>query len=106
MLIRVFHIIFALSLVFTTTASIWKHLIADHDDAIELSSETETDGEKSEKETKKETEEWDDDLHFSSSSILPELFCGFQKAGSSSFVPTSIHFRKLYLLFHRLKLAC
>lgn len=106
MLKRVFHILFVLALVFTTTASIWKHLIADQDDAIELSSETELDGEKSEKESKKESEEWNNDLHFSTASILPELFCGFQKAGSSSFVLISKHSQKLYLLFSRFKLDC
>ena len=105
MLKRSLHIIIALLLVFTTTASIWEQLLADQD-SIEISFEYETDAEKGEKESKKEVDSWDDDLTTEAGNIHPELYSGFQKIGSSTFAPISGADKKLYLLFQRLKLDC
>ncbi|WP_370089385.1 hypothetical protein [Ekhidna sp.] len=105
MLKRSLHIIIALLLVFTTTASIWEQLIADQD-SVEISFEYETDAEKGEKESKKEVDSWDDDLTTEAANIHPELYSGFQKVGSSTFAPIGGADKKLYLLFQRLKLDC
>ena len=106
MLKRKLHIILAILLVFTTTGSIWSQILTDKDDPIEISIEKEADGEKSEKETEKELDEWDDDLVSQAYNIVPELYCGFQKVGSSSYAVISKNSQKLYILFHKLKLDC
>lgn len=106
MLKRSLHIIFAVLLVFTTTASIWEHLISNTDDPIEISFEYETDAEKSEKESKKELNDWNDDLVAELESINAKVFSGLQKVGSSSFAPLDEAPKKLYILLHRLKLDC
>ncbi|WP_420577478.1 hypothetical protein [Ekhidna sp.] len=101
---KILHIAFACILIFTTTASIWSHLIEDQDDPIEL--RTETDSEKGEKEGKKGLEEWDDDFASEVADITPSINGGFQKTGSSSFCPTEGASSKLYILYSRLKLDC
>lgn len=106
MLKRKLHIILAILLVFTTTGSIWGQLLADKDDPIEISTEKETDGEKSEKETEKELDEWDDDLVSEVIDFVPDIYCGFQKVGSSSYAVISKDSQKLYILLQRLKLDC
>lgn len=103
---RSLHIIIAGLLVFTTTASVWEHLLSNSDDPIEISFEYETDAEKGEKESKKEVDSWDDDLTTEAANIHPELYSGFQKVGSSTFAPIGGADKKLYLLFQRLKLDC
>ncbi|MEQ9467587.1 MAG: hypothetical protein RLN88_09255 [Ekhidna sp.] len=106
MLKRNLHIILALALVFTTTGTIWSQLLADIEDPIEISTEKEADGEKSEKETEKELDGWDDDLVSEAYNIVPDLNCGFQKVGSSSYAVIKKDSEKLYILYQKLKLDC
>ena len=90
----------------TTTASLWSQLISDNEDAIEITSESEKDGEKNEKEKEKELDEWDDDFLSENASSGSGVNCGLQKVGSSSYAPANEPTKKLYLLFHHLKLDC
>lgn len=103
---KFFHIVVSMALVFSTTASIWEHLLSDVDDPIELSSESESESEKDEKENKKESEEGDDSFAIEAYNFTADLFSGFQKIGSCSFAPLSGDSEKLYILFQRLKLDC
>lgn len=93
-------------LVFTTTGSIWSHILHDEDDAIELNAEKEVDGEKGEKEAEKELDSWDDHFASNDAYTIPELYCGFQKVGSSTFAPVTETNNKLYLLYHSFKVDC
>ena len=106
MLKRRLHIILALLLVFTTTGTIWGQLLADTEDPIEISTEKEIDGEKSEKEAEKELDGWDDDVVSEGFDLVLEVYCGIQKVGSSSYAVITKDTQKLYILLRRLKLDC
>jgi len=100
------HIFFSLLLVLTTTTSIWSHLLAHEDDPIEVQTEKETDSEEKEKEKEKELDDLEDDLIHSSSGISHSIRSsdGFLTSRSTDADLKSE--RKLYLLYHHLKIDC
>ena len=100
-------LLICLSLVLTTTASVWSHLLTDDGDPIEVSYETESEkGEKELKESEKEFDSFDGYIPTIGFECLPELFAGFQKVGSSSFAPVSKKSIGFYILYRNLKIAC
>ncbi len=102
------YIVVSMLLVFTTTTSIWSHFLADDGDAIEVSSETESEkGEKELKETEKELDRLDkDSLGSSPFEIVLELIYGLQKVGSSTFAQFDENHLGFYILYSSLKIAC
>lgn len=102
---RTLHLFLVVVLVFTTTGSIWQHLLDQVDDPIELSSEQETDQEKSEKENKTESG-GDDHLTSEGYTFAPEVALEQQNKISSYLTPVSKDSDRLYILLHRLKVDC
>lgn len=106
MLKRFFHILIAVSLVFTTTASIWQHLLDHVDDPIELATENETDSEKNEKENKTETEGGDDHLNSELFDLTPQILQEQKFTTTYYLEPETKDADRLYILFQRLKVDC
>lgn len=104
MLKKKFHIFIALLLVVATSSSVWGQFIVEKD-SIEISEQLEKDAENSEKEFKEKLEGWDSQAVIPSS-FNPELCSGFLKSGSSSFAPSTLLPKKLFIVFGQLKIHC
>lgn len=104
MLKKNFHILIALLLVATTSSSVWGQYVVEKE-GVEISEQFEKDAEKGEKELEDKFDEWDSD-HESSPPVIIDLFSGFIKSSSSTYVPSSLLPKKLFIEYHRLKIHC
>lgn len=104
MLKKKLHIFIALLLVVATSSSVWGQYIVEKD-SIEISEQFEKDAENSEKELK---EKFDglDAYSETSSSFNPELFSGFLKSSSSTYVPLTLLPKKLFIVYGQMKIHC
>jgi hypothetical protein len=98
------HIIIALFLVVTTSSSVWGQYIAEKE-GIELSEQLEKDTENNEKELKSKFDGWDS-FHNTPTSVNFEIFSGFLKSSSSTYIPLTLLPKKLFIVYRRLKIHC
>lgn len=104
MLKKNLHILIALLLAVTTSSSVWGQYVVEKE-GIEISEQFEKDAEKGEKELEDKFEGWEAD-HGSSTPVAIQLFSGFIKSSSSTFVPSSLLPKRLFIVYRRLKIHC
>ncbi|WP_462251864.1 hypothetical protein [Ekhidna sp.] len=104
MLKKNLHILIALLLIATTSSSVWGQYVVEKE-GIEISEQFEKDAEKGEKELEDKFDGWDSE-NANTASITLDLFSGFIKSSSSTFIPTSLQPKKLFIEYHRLKIHC
>lgn len=104
MLRKYLHILTALLLIATTSSSLWGQFVVEKE-GIEISEQFEKDAEKSEKELEDKFDGWDSD-HEASLSVILDSFSGFIKSSSSTYVPSSLLPKRLFIEYHRLKIHC
>ena len=98
------HILIAFLLIATTSSSVWGQYVVEKE-GVEIAEQFEKDAEKNEKELEDKFDGWDG-LYHTPNDEVPQLFSGFLKSSSSTLVPSSLQSKKLFLVFHRLKIHC
>lgn len=104
MLKKKLHILIALLLVITTSSSVWGQYIVEKD-SVEISEQFEKDAENSEKELKEKFDGLDSYAEIPST-FNTELFSGFFKSSSSTYIPLTLLPKKLFIVYGQLKVHC
>ncbi len=96
-------ILISILLIFTTTVSIWNHLLLKSLDPIEISKELEV--KENEKEIERDFDDLNNPLAIKDKNILYDFF-NHLKAGHLNLTLLLQNHTKLYVLFQQLKIHC